>query len=118
MKKLLLLVCLFSILPAASFAATLKSKDLTLSDNVQIAGTQLKAGDYKMKWDDSCADNTTVTIYQGKQVVATVPAQIIRKKNTDNASFELNTADGANKLNRVYLSNEVLDFSGATTSGM
>jgi hypothetical protein len=118
MKKLLLLASLFSILSTVSFAASAKSKNLTLTDNVQVAGQQLKAGDYKLKWDDTNSDSTTVTISQGNKVVATVPAQIIREKNTTNATFEVNNTDGANKLQRVYLSNEVLDFAAASSSGM
>jgi|SwirhisoilCB1_FD_contig_31_6904466_length_398_multi_4_in_0_out_0_1 hypothetical protein len=116
MKKFLISACLFAILPLSAFAAE-KSKTVNLDEPVQIAGKQLKAGNYKLKWDDS-SDQTNVTISQGKDVIATTPARILHQKNTNNAKFELNTADGTTKLDRVYLSNEVLDFGNQSNPGM
>jgi len=117
MKKLWALVCLL-VLAVPVFAGSQKTKSLTLTDNVQVAGKELKPGDYKLKWDDSNSGNTTVTFTQGKDVVATVPAQIKREKNTSNATMEVNTAGGTNNLQRVYTNDTVLDFSNGSTPGM
>jgi hypothetical protein len=117
MNRLLALVCLLA-LAVPLFAASQKTKNLTLSDNVQVAGKELKAGDYKLKWDDSNSGSTTVSFTKGKDVVATVPAQIKREKNTNNATMEVNTAGGTNNLQRVYTNDTVLDFSNSSTPGM
>lgn len=120
MKKLWIVACLFAILPIFAFAAGTKSKSVTLDQDVQVAGQHLKAGDYKLKWDDSGSNTANVTILNNNnKQVATVPARIVHKKNTNNAVYELNTAGGANNLDRVFLSNEVLEFgAGGNTPGM
>jgi hypothetical protein len=119
MKKLWIVACLFAILPIFAFAASAKSKTVSLDQNVQVAGQQLKAGDYKLKWDDSGSDTANVTIYNNSnKEVATVPARIVHQKNTTNASYEVNTAGGSNQLDRVYFSNEVLEFGNAANPGM
>jgi hypothetical protein len=119
MKKLWIVACLFAILPISAFAAGTKSKTVTLTDNVQVAGKQLKPGDYKLKWNDNGSDNATVAIYDSNnKEVATLPARIVHQKNTTDAVYELNTAGGTNQLDRVYLSHEVLEFGTAGTSGM
>jgi hypothetical protein len=119
MKKLWILACLFVILPISAFAAGTKSKTLTLTDGVQVAGKELKAGDYKLKWSDNDGDTTNVAIYDNNnKEVATVPARIVHQKNTTGASYELNTAGGANQLDRVYTSNEVVELGNGGTPGM
>ena len=118
MKRLWIVACLFAILSISAFAAGSKSKTLTFGENVQVAGTQLKAGDYKLKWDES-GDTANVTIYdKNNKEVATAPARIVHQKNPDNAAYEVNTAGGANSLDRVYLSNEVLDFGNSVNPGL
>jgi hypothetical protein len=118
MKKLWVVACLFAILPISAFAAQ-KTKSFTLDEPVQVAGKQLKAGQYKLKWDDQNNDgNTSVSFMQNNDVVATAPAQVLHKKNKTNASFEVNNAGGSPKLDRVYFSDEVLEFGGGANQGM
>jgi len=118
MKRFWAFVSLLALVSLPGFAASQKSKNLTLTDPVQIAGKQLKPGEYKLKWEDTNNGSTTVTFTKGKDVVATVPAQIKKEKNVTNATMETNTAGGQNQLQRVYTNDTVLDFSSGNSSGM
>ncbi len=118
MKRFWAFVSLLALVSLPGFAASQKTKNLTLTDKVQVAGKQLKPGDYKLKWEDTNNGNTTVSFTQGKDVVATVPAQVKKEKNVNNATMEVNTAGGQNQLQRVYTNDTVLDFTGASGSGM
>jgi hypothetical protein len=100
------------------FAASQKTKTLTLTDPIQVAGKQLKPGDYKLKWEDTNSGTTTVSFTQGKDVVATAPAQIKKEKNVNNASMETNSSSGQRQLQRVYNNDTVLDFTGSNSPGM
>ena len=110
MKKLWILVCALAILPVSAFASQ-KSKSIDLDQKAQIAGKQLKPGNYKLKWDDSTTNaKTNVTFSHNGDVVATVPARIVHQKDTTNAEFEFNDSNGVKKLDRVYFNKEVLEF--------
>ncbi len=118
MKRLWAFVCLLALVSLPSFAASQKSRTVTLTDPMQIAGKQLKPGEYKLTWDDTNNGSTTVSFTQGKEVVATVPAQLKREKNVTNANIETNSSGGATQLQRVYTKDSVLDFSGSSSPGM
>ena len=62
------------LLASSAFAGTKGS--LQLNHPVNVNGTQLKAGDYKVEWDGSCP-NVELSITQGKNVVAKVPAHVV-----------------------------------------
>jgi hypothetical protein len=62
------------LLASSAFAATKGS--LQLNHPVTVNGTQLKAGDYKVEWDGS-GPNVELSIMQGKNVVAKVPAHVV-----------------------------------------
>jgi len=118
MKRFWAFVCLLALVSLPGFAASQKTKTLTLTDPVQVAGKQLKPGEYKLKWDVTNNGTTTVTFTQGKDVVATVPAEVKKEKNVNNATMETNTGGGQNQLLRVWDNNTVLDFSNGNSSGM
>jgi hypothetical protein len=120
MKRLWIIACLFAILPISAFAAKTKSKDLKLDQSVQVAGKQLKPGNYKLKWEQNGNNTANVAIYNdNNKEVATAPAQIVHANNPNNASYEINTKGGENKLDRVYISHQALKFgSAATAPGM
>jgi hypothetical protein len=68
------LVIGFALLLASNaFAAT--KANLQLGNPVLVNGTTLKAGDYKVQWEGS--GNVELTIMQGKNVLAKVPARVI-----------------------------------------
>ena len=69
-----LLLGLAVLLASSAFAATKGS--LQLTHPVTVNGTQLKAGEYKVEWDGS-GSSVEVSIKQGKNVVAKVPAHIV-----------------------------------------
>src|SRR5215813_367374 len=114
-SRFLALFSLFAILAVSAFASgPEKKKNITLDQPAQIAGTQLKPGTYQLKWQDSGTGTTNVTVYQGKEAVVTVPAQIVnQKKANSNADFEFNTANGGYRLDRVYLSNQILELGNS-----
>ena len=118
MKRFWAFLCLLALVSLPGFAASQKTKTLTLTDSVQIAGKQLKPGDYKLQWDDTNNGSTTVTFTKDKDVVVTAPAQIKKEKNTTNATMEINTSSGQNQLQRVWNKDTVLDFSNGNTPGM
>ena len=62
------------LLASSAFAGTKGS--LQLNHPVTVNGTQLKAGDYKVEWDGS-GPNVELSIMQGKNVVAKVPAHVV-----------------------------------------
>jgi hypothetical protein len=107
-----------AILPVSAFAASKSNtKDIQLSEASTVAGTQLSPGEYKLQWDKTDSDSANVTFYRGKEAVATVPARIVREKNTTNATFQFSSANGGNTLQRVYLKDEILEFEQDGTMG-
>lgn len=64
-----------AVLLASSALAATKA-NLHLNSPTQINGTTLKAGDYKLEWDGT-GPNVDLSIKQGKNVVAKVPAQLV-----------------------------------------
>jgi len=62
------------LLASSAFAAPKSS--LQLSNPVLVNGTTLKPGDYKVQWEGS-GPNVEMSIIQGKNVVAKVPAHIV-----------------------------------------
>jgi hypothetical protein len=64
-----------ALLVASSAFAGAKG-EMTLLSPATINGTNLKAGDYKLQWEGTGPD-VQVSILQGKNVVATVPAKVV-----------------------------------------
>jgi hypothetical protein len=62
------------LLASSAFAANKGS--LQLNNPTTVNGTQLKPGDYKVQWDGS-GPNVELSIMQGKNVVAKVPAHVV-----------------------------------------
>lgn len=80
------------LLPAALLAADNQKGSLTIGAAVQVAGKELRAGEYTVKWDGT-GPNTQVNIIRDGKVVAIVPARVVKldQKPTRDA-VELNTA--------------------------
>jgi hypothetical protein len=98
-------VALFGLVSLLSLGAFAKDKNegkFTLHDSVQIGSTQLKAGDYKAAWDGT--GDVQVKILQGKNVVATVPAKLVDKTDSQD-SVIVGNANSARNL-------EEIDFGG------
>ena len=77
MKRFSTLLCgaaLLLALTGGAFAANV-TKTITFENPVHVSGTTLKAGDYKVSYDDA-SPTTKVTFKQGKKDVATAEAQV------------------------------------------
>jgi hypothetical protein len=85
------------LLASSAFAAT--KANLTLNNPTSINGTKLKAGDYKLEWDGS-GPNVEVSIIQGKNVVAKVPAKVVdlSASSSNNAAVLKENGDGSTTL--------------------
>jgi hypothetical protein len=62
------------LLASSAFAVT--KANLQLINPVTVNGTRLKPGDYKVQWDGA-GPNVELSIMQGSNVLAKVPAHII-----------------------------------------
>jgi hypothetical protein len=62
------------LLASSAFAGTKGS--LQLSNPVNVNGTTLKPGDYKVQWEGA-GPNVELSILHGKEVVAKVPARVV-----------------------------------------
>jgi len=83
------------LLASSAFAAT--KGEMTLLSPATVNGTNLKAGDYKLQWDGTGTD-VQVTILQGKNVIAKVPAKVVDlSAPSPNNAAVLNTADNGKR---------------------
>jgi len=85
------------LLASSAFAAS--KANLNLQNPTTINGTKLKAGEYKLEWDGT-GPNVEVSIRQGKNVLAKVPAKIVdlnTAASNDAAVTKVNT-DGTSTL--------------------
>jgi hypothetical protein len=101
-----LILGLAVLLASSAFASNKANKgSLQLSDPASIGGTQLKAGNYDVKWDGDGA-NVQVNVLKGSKVVATVPAHMIDladKPANDSAVLKKN-ADGTESVAELHFS--------------
>lgn len=108
------------ILATSAFAASKGPLQLTAAANV--AGKQLAAGEYTVKWDGS-GPSVQVEIMKGKNVVATVPAQVVNLDQASNYdSAVVNTgSDGSRVLSQIRFSGKKFALAvgeqGASASG-
>jgi hypothetical protein len=86
---------------AGAFAQEKASLDLT--ENVTVQGKTLKPGNYKLEWE-GMGPNVQVSILQGHDALATVPATIVAEKESNNSDAygTRKGADGSEVLDAVY----------------
>jgi len=106
------------LLASSAFAAS--KANMTLNHPTTVNGTQLKAGDYKLEWEGSGPD-VQVSIIQGKNVVAKVPAKVVElnsKAANDAAVLKSNT-DGTTSLTEARFAGKNFSLKmGQTDDGM
>ena len=92
-----LILGLVLVLACSAFAATKGS--LTLQSAITVNGTTLKPGDYKLQWEGTGPD-VEVSIMQGKNVLAKVPAKLVDLASpaANSAAVIRQNADGTNTL--------------------
>jgi hypothetical protein len=113
-----LVMGLVLLLAGSAFAAS--KATLTLNHETTVNGTKLKAGDYKLQWDGSGPD-VEVSIVQGKNVVAKVPAKLVDLSSNaaNDAAVIKNNSDGTSTLAGVRFAGKkyALDL-GEAADGM
>ena len=121
-------LCAFALtltLASTAFAAS-NSGSMTIAQPVQINGVQLAAGDYQVKWQGS-GDNMTVSILQGRKVMATAPAHLVEVKKAGNNSYLAVAGDNgaikitelrfAGKTQALDIGDEMAKMNNATKAG-
>ena len=102
------------LMSTSLFAAS--SGSLNLTQPVQLNGTEIKPGDYKVKWEGTGSD-VSVSILKGKDVVAKAPAHIkdLGNKFNSNAAV-LQKRDGAASLTGIRFAGKTfaIEFSDET----
>jgi hypothetical protein len=102
MKNLryLALLSIFAMLSSLGvFARNKNQQSVDIPDTVQVGGTQLKPGNYKMEWQGTGPDIQVTFLRDGKTVV-TVPAML--KTNDDQVTQdEIVTGSGNNTLEEI-----------------
>ena len=85
------------LLASSAFAGTKAS--LQISNPVNVNGTTLKAGDYKVQWEGA-GPNVELNILQGKNVVAKVPARLVELQtpSASNAAVTRSNENGPSTL--------------------
>jgi len=83
----------------ASSALAASKGSLQLSNPTVVNGTKLKPGDYKIQWDGS-GPSVEVSIMQGKNVVAKVPAKVVNLDSAaaNDAAVTQKNSDGTSNL--------------------
>lgn len=84
------------LLASSAFAAN--KATLTLTDPASVNGTKLKAGEYKLQWDGT--GSVEVSIVQGKNVIAKVPAKVVdlSQPSQNDAAIVQKQSDGSSNL--------------------
>ena len=90
------------LLATSAFAANKGS--LQVQEPINVNGTELAPGDYKLEWDGS-GPSVELSILQGKKVVTKVPAHMIDlgKASSSDAAVVKNNDDGTKSLSEVRL---------------
>jgi len=86
-----LMLGLALLLASGAFAASKGS--LQISSPTTVNGTMLKAGEYKVEWDGS-GPAVELSIKQGKNVIAKVPARIVDLSNASAADAAVTRSNG------------------------
>ena len=94
---ILLVVCAMTSLTAL---ATTTTRKVTFSRVVTVNGTPVKAGTYKVKFDDATGE---FTILDGKKVVAKATARLEELQAPTQSSYSMNTEGGSAVLVSIVM---------------
>lgn len=96
LKVTVISVMLFvAVAMTTSVAIAKDSKDsehITLVDSVMLAGTQLKAGDYRVSWEGT-GPVVQVTFKRGDKVIVTAPARLVNEGSPYDGAIQMKTMD-------------------------
>ena len=104
------------VLATSAFAASKGALQLTAP--ATVAGKQLAAGDYTVKWDGN-GPSVQLEILKGKNVVATVPAQVVTLDHESNYDSAVVNTDGsgARVLSQIRFSGKRMALSVGGEAG-
>jgi hypothetical protein len=92
---------------------------MSVTQPVQLNGTQIKPGDYKVTWEGT-GPEVTVSILKGHDVLAKTVAHVkeLGKNSDANAVLLQKNADGSTSLNGVRFSGKktTLEFTQETAA--
>ena len=103
----------FSLLLAANAIAGNSNKGtLHVDETVTVGGQQLPAGKYQVQWAGS-GSNVEVSISDGKNTVAKVPAQVLPLKKAEAGNgYSINTDQAGNKaLTGIFFGGKKYELS-------
>lgn len=103
MSKTLTAFAAALLMAAAVFGANATQGKLRLYEAVNVQGKQLPAGNYKVEWSGKGPD-VQVTIVNGKETVATLPAKVVptTNKNAEDGYSAAKQSDGSNDLQTIF----------------
>jgi len=115
------MILVLALLPAGAFAANDSHKgSLNIGDPVQVAGKQLPAGDYTVKWNGD-GPTAQVSIIRNGTEVANIPARVVKldqKASEDTAEVKTGS-NGERKLTAIRFGGKTyaLEISGEAAAG-
>ena len=114
----LFIVSTVFLIPALAFAGQKNSANVLLDQPVNVAGTQLAPGNYKMIWQGNGPD-VSVSFIEGKKIVATAPAKLVTDPTSQPGAIDTDTTtDKTIRLQAVELKNETIQFeNGISAAG-
>ncbi len=96
-KSIASLLTLSLLLAASAIAGNTNKGTLKVAETVSVGGKQLTAGQYQVEWAGSGPD-VELTISDGRETVAKVPAQILPlTKAEPRSGYSINTDQAGNK---------------------
>ena len=106
------LLALSLLLAAIAIAGNPNKGTLQVSETVTVGGKQLPAGKYQVEWAGS-GSNVELSIFDGKEAVAKVPAQILPLKKAGAASgYSTSTDQAGNKtLTEIFFGGKKYQLS-------
>lgn len=92
------------LIASAVYAGPVNKATLHLNDTVSVQGQTLKPGDYKVEWNGN-GPNTEVKLLQGKNTVATFPAQVKQQPShtAENAYVSEPGPSGEHALTQIMI---------------
>jgi uncharacterized protein YdeI (BOF family) len=108
MKNLINRAALFLMISAAASGAafaTSNTKNVRFNQAVTVNGTLVKAGTYKVSFDDQTGE---LTIFNGKTTVATAPARLDKLEMKSPATYSTKTVGESTVLSSVNMKDDNL----------
>jgi hypothetical protein len=92
------------LLSSSAFAKEKTRGTLNLSDPVTLEGKTINPGQYTVEWSGT-GPTVQVTLYQGRQAIATFPAHLTEQtgRNAGNAYGITAEPDGTKSLTAIYI---------------